>query len=156
VKRAFAPAIRADARVVVLGSLPGEASLAEGRYYAHPRNQFWRLVGAVIDRDLEALGYDDRLAALADAGIGLWDVVAEARRQGSLDAAIKVARLAPLDRLSGMAPNLRLVAFNGGTAARLGARAVDVPTRVLPSSSPAYTLSFEAKRAAWLGLRAYL
>jgi double-stranded uracil-DNA glycosylase len=156
VKQAFAPAISADARVVILGSLPGAASLAQARYYGHPRNQFWRLTGAVVGRSLDSLTYDDRLAALADARIGLWDVVAEADRTGSLDAAIRAPRINALDSLCEIAPDLRAVAFNGGTAARLGQRHIRVPTLTLPSSSPAYTLSFDAKRSAWLALRDYL
>jgi hypoxanthine-DNA glycosylase len=78
--------------LLVLGSLPGEESLAQGRYYAHPRNHFWTLIGAVIGRDLVALGYEARLAALLEAGVGLWDVVASATRRGSLDGAIRVLR----------------------------------------------------------------
>ena len=70
--------VDAQTRVLVCGSLPGEASLAAGRYYAHPANQFWRLVGGVIAQDLVPLDYPDRLAALLAAGIGLWDTVASA------------------------------------------------------------------------------
>ncbi|MFX4827911.1 hypothetical protein ABTB65_19485, partial [Acinetobacter baumannii] len=70
----------------------GDRSLAEGRYYAHPRNQFWRLIGAALGEDLAALDYDARLARLAVRRVGLWDIYAEAVRRGSLDAAIRDGR----------------------------------------------------------------
>src|SRR4051812_23496243 len=85
-KHSFPPVVDRDVRLLVLGSLPGERSLAERRYYAHPQNQFWRLISAAADRDLVPLSYDDRLAALLGAHIGLWDVVASATRRGSTDA----------------------------------------------------------------------
>jgi double-stranded uracil-DNA glycosylase len=86
----FPPVTRADTRLLVLGSLPGRASLAAGRYYANPRNLFWRLIGAAIGREIEPLAYDARLAALLDAKLGLWDTVASAERPGSLDADIRL------------------------------------------------------------------
>src|SRR5436190_20184302 len=89
-KRSMAPVGSANARLLLLGSLPGEASLRAERYYAHPQNQFWRLIGAVIGReDFRQLDYEARLASLAAAGVGLWDVVADAVRAGSLDGAIR-------------------------------------------------------------------
>ena len=157
--RSFDPVIRPDARLLVCGSLPGARSLAAGFYYAHPQNQFWRLMGAVIEVPLAELGYEERLAALGDAGVGLWDVVASGRRRGSLDAAIRLQAAHDLSGLASAHPMLRAVAFNGGTAFRIGAplltgTALDL--LALPSSSPAYTLSFERKREQWLALRTYL
>src|SRR5690606_38379139 len=111
-----APVVGPQVRVLVLGSLPGERSLAAGRYYAHPRNRFWYLVGRVIGVDLEALAYEARLAALLEAGIGLWDTVATARREGSLDTAIREAEAAPLTSLVATLPRLRAVGFNGAMA----------------------------------------
>lgn len=151
--------------MLILGSLPGEASLAAGRYYAHPQNQFWRLAGAVIGRaDLPALDYDDRLGALLAAGVGLWDTVASARRSGSLDSAIREAEHAPLAGLLAALPALRAVAFNGGTSARIGRRllansaAAGLPRLVdLPSSSPAYAaMPFAEKRERWRILEEFL
>jgi hypoxanthine-DNA glycosylase len=151
---AFPPVVDAGTRVLILGSLPGTASLAAGRYYAHRQNQFWRLVGGAIGVDLAALAYDDRLAALRVAGIGLWDVVATARRSGSLDAAIRDPEAADLAGLVATLPALRLVAFNGRTATAIGSRALppDIPRITLPSSSSAHTLAFAAKAAAWAAL----
>ena len=156
----FPPVTRPDTRILLLGSLPGAMSLAAARYYANPRNQFWRLAGSVIERDLEALPYEKRLEALLDAGIGLWDTVAAAERKGSLDAAIRLHRASDLAALASTLPELRAIAFNGGTSARIGRRQLgDAPgfdLIDLPSSSPAYTLPFQSKLDAWLGLRTYL
>jgi len=158
--RNFPPVVRRDTRLLVLGSLPGAVSLARQRYYAHPRNQFWRLIGAVLDRDLAALDYEARLAALLDAHIGLWDTVAAATRTGSLDTAIRLHEASDLAALIETLPELRAVAFNGGTSAKIGRRQLgdrrDLALIDLPSSSPAYTRAFEAKRQVWLTLRAYL
>ncbi|AYV46885.1 DNA-deoxyinosine glycosylase [Caulobacter flavus] len=158
-KRGFPPVVDPDVRVLVLGSLPGDASLAAAQYYGHPRNGFWRLIGAVVGRDLAALPYEQRLSALLAAGVGLWDVHAEAVRPGSLDAAIKDAADNDLTGLVDGLPRLRAVAFNGGAAAKAGtrllaSRADRLALVSLPSSSPAHAaMSFEAKREAWLALR---
>ncbi len=152
---AFAPVVDADTRVLVLGSLPGVASLAAQRYYAHPQNSFWRLLGGVIGIDLAALDYDARLATLLAHGVGLWDVVATARRAGSLDASLRDVEARNLAALAATLPALQLVAFNGKTAAAIGARTLPpgLAHVTLPSSSPAYTLDLAAKTAAWAVLR---
>jgi hypoxanthine-DNA glycosylase len=135
-------------------------SLAAQRYYANPRNQFWRLAGAVIGRGLEALAYEARLEALLDAGIGLWDTVAAATREGSLDQAIRLHAASDLEGLAASLPELRAVGFNGGKSAAIGRRQLDGRDDLvlvdLPSSSPAYTLAFAAKRERWLELRRFL
>ena len=159
-KSSFAPVVAPNTRVLILGSLPGEASLAAGRYYAHPQNQFWRLAGSVIGCDLTALDYDARLTALLTDGIGLWDTVATAERRGSLDAALRAVEGAALTGLVATLPALRAVGFNGATAARLGRKALGA-TRLalldLPSSSPANArLSFAAKAESWGRLREFL
>lgn len=159
VKTSFPPVVDADTRVLVLGSLPGERSLAAGRYYAHPQNQFWRLIGAVLDRDLVARAYEERLTALLAHGIGLWDVVATATRRGSSDAAIRDVAANDLTALVDRLPNLRAVGFNGATAARIGAAALGrcrVERITLPSSSPLHTVGVAAKLPAWLTLRDHL
>ena len=91
VKVGLPPIALADARLFVLGSLPGDASLAARQYYAHPTNQFWRLLGGAIGEDLQGLPYDERLKRLAERRVGLWDVIASASRRGSLDQAIRLA-----------------------------------------------------------------
>ncbi len=156
----FAPHVPEDTRLLILGSLPGKASLAAGQYYAHPRNQFWRLVGEVIGRDLPALDYSRRLELLARHRIGLWDVVKEAERKGSLDTAIRNASPNDFATLVSALPNLRAIAFNGATANALGRKQLAnlaLPAIRLPSSSPAYAaMSYDAKRQIWMSLRDYL
>jgi TDG/mug DNA glycosylase family protein len=152
-KRAFDPVVDSRTRLLILGSLPGDASLKAGQYYGHPQNGFWRLVGGVISVDLVTLPYPDRLEALKAAGVGLWDVIASAERPGSLDGAIRKAAAADLNRLIDDLPALRAVAFNGGTAARLGRLNLTPRPHIdlidLPSSSPAYTRPLSEKAAAW-------
>lgn len=157
----FPPVTRPDTRLLVLGSLPGVKSLAAGQYYAHPQNLFWRLMGEVIERELVPVPYESRLEALLDARVGLWDTVAAATRRGSLDADIRLHEASDIARLAATLPELQAIAFNGATSARIGRKqlaGIAGPDLIdLPSSSPAYaSLSFAAKREAWLALRRYL
>ena len=160
IKRSFPPVVDSATRLLVLGSLPGERSLAQSRYYAHPRNQFWLLMSEVIDCDLAALDYPDRLHALLTAGVGLWDVVESASRMGSLDAQIRGHRPNRLAELAVSLPQLAAVAFNGGTAARIGRHQLgdpkDLALIALPSSSPAFTMSLADKRLQWRTLRPWV
>ncbi|MEO6389011.1 MAG: DNA-deoxyinosine glycosylase [Croceibacterium sp.] len=159
-KRSFAPVVAPDTRVLVLGSLPGDASLAAARYYAHPRNLFWHLIGQVIGRNLAALDYDQRLAALLAAKVGLWDTVASAHRPGSLDAAIRQAEPNSLAALAGSLPQLQAIGFNGQTSARTGMPALaesGLALVPLPSSSPAHAaMPLAEKEKLWSALREFL
>jgi hypoxanthine-DNA glycosylase len=146
------PVIGRQTRLVLLGSFPGAASLAAGQYYAHPRNQFWPLLSALLDEDLVGLGYRQRLERLRARGVGLWDVIAECEREGSLDSDIREARYNDLASLRRRAPQLRAVAHNGGESARAMRVTGQLGLQVyrLPSSSPANaSWSFERKLAAW-------
>jgi hypoxanthine-DNA glycosylase len=159
-KASFPPVVDARTRVLVLGSLPGEVSLARAQYYAHPLNQFWRLMQAVTGRGLVGVSYEARLAALSAAGVGLWDVVQSAERTGSLDAAIRAHQPNALPALVETLPLLKAVGFNGGTSARLGMPLLKdhygLSLIALPSSSPAYTLKFDRKLERWLALAPFL
>lgn len=150
-QRGLPPVLDAATRVLILGSFPGVASLAARQYYAHPRNHFWPLIGALLDLPLAELPYTRRLSALRAHRIGLWDSVVRCARAGSADAAIRYAELAEIALARRRAPELVLVCFNGQTAARVASlwREAGYATRVLPSSSPAYTLPFTDKLAAW-------
>jgi hypoxanthine-DNA glycosylase len=158
-KQGLAPVAPADVRLFILGSLPGDASLTARRYYAHPRNHFWRLVGEAIGEDLPALDYDERLQRLAERRIGLWDVIARAERRGSLDQAIRSAGHNPLaEYLSGFQA-LEAVAFNGAAAALRGSKllaASRLTLIALPSSSPANTLPFSQKADAWRAISRFV
>ena len=159
VKHGLGPIAARDARLFILGSLPGDASLAAQRYYAHPTNQFWRLLGDAIGEPLAGLDYEQRLERLAKRGVGLWDVVASAERAGSLDGAIRQAGLNPIERLREDFPQLRAIAFNGVTAARTGRKLLGSASGIelidLPSSSAAYTRPFADKAVAWRKLERF-
>jgi hypoxanthine-DNA glycosylase len=161
VKAGLPPIARSDVRLFLLGSLPGDASLAARRYYAHPTNQFWRLLGEALGEELQGLSYEQRLERLAARRIGLWDVIASARRPGSLDQAIRDAQHNQLVRLVPDFPDLRAIAFNGSTAAGVGRKLVGEPPPGLvlidlPSSSAANTRSFAEKAVAWRALSQFV
>ncbi|HMK90650.1 MAG TPA: DNA-deoxyinosine glycosylase [Methylocystis sp.] len=153
----FPPVARADARLLILGSLPGQASLAAQQYYAQPQNAFWPLMGALFGAGRD-LPYPERLRILRERGVALWDVCESARRPGSLDSRIEPASVVANDFASLFArcPNIERVCFNGATAARLFARLVaptlpqGLATIRLPSTSPAHAgRNFAQKREAW-------
>ncbi|MEC3911154.1 DNA-deoxyinosine glycosylase [Sphingobium sp. CR2-8] len=160
-KAAFPPSVDANTRVLILGSLPGDASIKQGEYYAHRGNAFWDLLGGVLDEDLRAASYAMRLKRLRALGIGLWDVIESADRSGSLDSSIRGAELRDLGSFVERLPTLRAIGFNGKTASLHGRRQLGERPGValidLPSSSGAYaSLSREAKRTVWLTLREHL
>jgi len=153
-----------DARILVLGTMPGARSLAERRYYAHPQNAFWGIMAALYGFEPRA-PYAERVAALTAAGVAVWDVLRACRRVGSLDSAIDADTAVANDLPGFLAerPGLRLVAFNGANAEALFHRHVRprlhglvLPsTRRLPSTSPANArLRFAAKLDAWRALAA--
>ncbi len=158
--RSFAPLIRADARVLVLGSMPGTASLAAGQYYAHPRNQFWPIMDRLCGAG-PTLPYPSRLQRLQQHGIALWDVLESCVRRGSLDAAIERCGATPNDlpALLQRHPGIGLVCCNGMTAYRLLQRHFGdalagalpwVRCVRLPSTSPANAgITATARLAAW-------
>ena len=158
VKQGLAPAIPPSTRLLLLGSFPGEESLRQSQYYAHPRNQFWRLLGDVLGVPLAELPYAGRLARLGAARIGVWDIITGCERVGSLDGNIRNAQLSQFEWLAEHAPELRVVAMNGqkaGTAERRLAE-LGLTTLILPSSSPAYTLPYADKLAGWRALVPFL
>jgi len=146
------PVVDANTRLVVLGSFPGVASLQAQQYYGHPRNHFWPILGALWQVDLKTAPYAQRLAVARKRGLGLWDVYASCRREGSLDSAIVDAQLNDLASLTRIAPGLRAIAHNGGESARTMrlTGTLGLPVIRLPSTSPANaSWSFEKKLAAW-------
>jgi hypoxanthine-DNA glycosylase len=159
-KNSFAPFVAPDTRLLVLGTLPGEESLRMQRYYAHPRNLFWHLIGTAIGKDIQSLDYEHRVAALREARVGLWDTIASARRTGSLDTAIKEIEHNPLAELAAGLPELRAVAFNGAKATAIGSRLLagsKVELVPLPSSSPAHAaMKLADKEALWRKLGKFL
>lgn len=135
--------------------MPGVESLRRGRYYAHPRNQFWRLLGDALSTDLESLPYRRRLAALKRRGVALWDTIAHCSRSGSLDSAIRRETPNPVAELV-VEHGIRAVLLNGGKARDMFRRHVGkkLPAGVfvaaLPSSSPAAaSIPYAAKARRW-------
>ncbi|PXA86246.1 DNA-deoxyinosine glycosylase [Nostoc sp. 3335mG] len=160
VHHAFDMVVNERTRVLILGSLPGQQSLHERRYYANPANQFWRLLAPVVGLDLPALSYADRLTALLHRGIGLWDVIGSARRFGSLDTALRDAEIRDLGAAIRALPELRALAFNGAAACKIGVRQLgpepDVAMLPMPSSSGAHAVGIAAKQPAWDQISAWL
>lgn len=151
-KAGLPPVLAANARVLILGSFPGEASLAAGHYYAHPRNLFWPMLAELLGAPLTGLPFAQRYRIVQCHGIGIWDVHAACRREGSLDSAIRDARGNDFSVLGERAPQLRGVLFNGRHAGRLAPAflAQGYDAQVLPSTSPAYAaLPRAEKLAAW-------
>ena len=148
----LAPVLAPDTRLVVLGSFPSVASLQAGQYYAHPRNHFWPILSALWGIELQAMPYEERLAQVRRHGLGIWDVYAFCRREGSLDSAIEDAEPNDLAGLVLSAPSLQAFAHNGGESARAMkvTRSLGLAVYRLPSTSPANaSWSFERKLAAW-------
>ena len=160
-KFAFPPSVDKGAKLLILGSLPGDASIKQGEYYAHRGNAFWSLMGDVLGEDLRGQPYALRLKRLRDRGVGLWDVIESGEREGSLDSAIRSAELRDLGAFVDRLPALEAVAFNGKTAALHGRRQIAGRAGLalidLPSSSGAYAmLSREKKAQAWATLRQWV
>ena len=156
----FPPLARADARILILGSMPGEASLQAGTYYAHPRNAFWPIMGVACGATPD-LPYAERVARLQAAGIALWDVVGRCRRQGSLDAAIEAGSVEVNDFFAFFQVHRSIgqIFFNGAAARDLFQRHVrplrtglpELPMQGLPSTSPANAACLPAEKTAiWL------
>ncbi len=146
------PLVGPGTRLLVLGSFPGAASLAGQQYYGHPQNHFWKILSVLWALPLLELCYEKRSDQLLDHGLGLWDVYASCERQGSLDAAIRAARLNDLAGLGARCPQLCGVAHNGAESFRHARHSavLGVPVWRLPSTSPANaSWSFERKLAAW-------
>jgi hypoxanthine-DNA glycosylase len=158
ISRGFAALSDSHARILILGSLPGAKSLAQREYYATPQNVFWRIMGTVFGAGPE-LPYAKRTRALTQAGIALWDVCAAAHRLGSLDSAIKHHAVNDFERFFAAHPGIGLICFNGQKAAALYRSSVllglppamqSIPSRVLPSTSPAHaSLAYAEKLRQW-------
>ena len=154
--KSFAPLADPDSRILILGSMPGTASLKAGQYYAHPRNQFWPILSAIWglegDANLANKPYAERLPAALAHGLAIWDVYAGCKRQGSLDSAIADARLNALSLLRQRCPQLQALGHNGGESWRHRgvSGALGLPVFRLPSTSPANAgQTYAAKRDAW-------
>lgn len=154
--QSLAPVVNTDARVLILGSMPGAASLAQQQYYAHPRNAFWPIMASLYGFAAD-LPYAIRLQQLTAQGVALWDVLAHCERQGSLDSAIRNEQANDFDSFFTSHPHIHLIAFNGGKALQSFQKHVEphlvrpIPHLLaLPSTSPAYAaMPFSQKLQLW-------
>lgn len=154
----FALQAGADPRVLVLGSIPGVASLQAVQYYAHPRNAFWPIMADYFSFESDA-EYDTRLQILREQGVALWDVLQSCVRSGSLDSAIEAGSIAanPIEEWLAEQPQVKLILLNGGKAAEEFRRrfpnlmqSESLTVLKMPSTSPAYAaMRFEAKAKHW-------
>lgn len=159
IARGFPPILEGNPRALILGSMPGQASLKENQYYAHKRNAFWPIMGELLGFDSQQ-HYENRIRYLPENSIAVWDVLKTCVRPGSLDSAIAESSIVVNDfaTLFMDFPGIKLVAFNGQTAARywhkyvLPTQAVpeSLRTAILPSTSPAHaSISLVQKQQRW-------
>jgi len=157
----FAPIATPDAQVLLLGSMPSEASLEKGEYYGNPRNQFWKLIYALFDEKVEE-EYSKRIQFLQKKRIALWDVIATCTREGSADASIQEEVPNDLIGFLKAHPDIRFIGFNGTKAfqtfkKRIGIDAIKgIDWCQLPSSSPAHAVPFERKWEEWRVIKRYI
>lgn len=154
----FAPIEGNSARVLILGSMPGVASLTAGQYYAHPQNSFWKILQAILEIPAGA-DYETRIELLKRSNIALWDVLESCIRPGSMDAAIDMdsAKVNDIKTLLQRHPGINVIFFNGGIAEKVFKKRAlpllgdfSVKYIRLPSTSPAHaSMSFESKVMAW-------
>ncbi|HHV25471.1 MAG TPA: DNA-deoxyinosine glycosylase [Methanosarcina sp.] len=150
-KQGFPAVIDENTEILILGSLPGDVSIRKHQYYGHPGNDFWRLIGSIIGKDLQGMNYQNRLETLKRNKIGLWDVFKAGKRDGSEDAKIKDEEINQFSMLKEISPNLKLVLFNGKKSGEYEPilKAMGYETKVLPSSSGANRRSLKNRKAGW-------
>ncbi len=156
----LAPVINQFSRVLVLGSMPGRISLKKKEYYAHPRNDFWKIIFSLFGNE-PPKGYQKKIEISLARGIGLWDVLKTCKRKGSLDTEIREGELNNFDEFFPSYPNLRAIVFNGKKAGNLFQKnQTYLPGNIkcffLPSTSPAHTIRIEEKIKAWEKIKIFL
>lgn len=158
IKTSFEYISNQDAEILILGSLPGDTSLAINEYYGHPQNRFWKIISTITNSKLPKT-YSEKIELLLTNKIALWDVVKTADRQGSLDTAIKNVNTNPIDKFIEQHKNLRIIGFNGKKAELLFdkhfTRVENLNYISLPSTSPANrSISEEIILKMWQNLKA--
>ncbi len=154
-KFGLAPVIDDKTEVLILGTLPSDVSLAKGEYYANPSNDFWKLIGQVLNQNVVTLSYKRRIETLQDCGIGLWDIYHYCVRPGSMDKDITESELNDFNTLKTTCPRLGLVCFNGQKAGESEEllRSLRYVTLVLPSSSGANRRNQTERLRCWNAIR---
>ena len=142
IKKGLAPIIDENTRILILGSLPSDESIRKQQYYANPGNDFWKLINEIIGEDIATLDYKAKVQKLQEHKIGLWDVLFASERNGSLDSNINNEEINDFSNIKNIAPNLRLICFNGKKAGEFEKIIQEheghgIETKILPSSSGA-------------------
>ena len=152
----FAPIENSRSKVLILGTMPGKESLWINAYYAHPQNAFWKIIFNLLDLPFST-DYQVKKGVLLQNGIALWDVLRTCERSSSLDNDIKMERPNDLHTFLSSHTDISKIFFNGKSAARYFSkyfRDITLPNEVLPSTSPAHTIKWEQKQAAWQVIKA--
>ena len=145
------PIANGDSKLLLLGSLPGDRSLETRQYYAHPQNQFWKLLSAAFEESI-GLEYEERIEFLHRRRLALWDVAESATRPGSLDSQMTGVTVNPIPELLKNCPHIAAIGLNGRKSQQLFEKSfprIDLPSSYLPSSSPAHTIPLKQKLVVW-------
>tara|TARA_R110000868_G_scaffold82057_2_gene231907 strand:+ start:402 stop:875 length:474 start_codon:yes stop_codon:yes gene_type:complete len=149
----FSPFINSETEILVLGTMPGIASLEKQEYYAHPRNHFWKLMYTLLDRLPISVVFENKIKLLQANKIGLWDVLENCERKGSLDIHIKNQKENDFEALFKKYPKITKIIFNGKESHKYFLKKFGqikgITYYVMPSTSPANTMSFEKKLTIW-------
>lgn len=155
----FPPVISKDSNILILGSVPGIKSLEMQEYYAHPQNKFWRILFELFNEDYTT-DYAEKIDLLKKNKIAVWDVIDSCERKGSLDTKIKNENHHNILQLLNDFPSIKVIFCNGQKSFKtLGKILPDdpkIPVFVLPSTSPAYTISYQQKLKDWSALKSFL
>jgi hypoxanthine-DNA glycosylase len=150
--------IKKDTKILILGSFPGEESLRKKQYYAHPSNDFWKLISNAINEDLTKLNYKNKIKKLHENKIGLWDVYKNCKRKGSEDSKIKCPVKNDFSKLKKTASKIRLICFNGKTSGshEKDLKELGYKTKILPSSSGLNKRDVKTKTSEWASIVKYI
>lgn len=151
-KSGLPPVVDENTEILILGTLPSDMSIAAGQYYANPGNDFWKLVGAALNRTLDGMAYQAKIECLKANRVGLWDAYHSCIRPGSMDCNITGQELNDFESLKAITPNVRMVCFNGQEAAKAekALTRLNYQTTVLPSSSGANRKDNAERLSCWM------
>lgn len=155
----FAPIISTTSKILILGSVPGVKSLEMQQYYAHPQNQFWKIVFELLGEDFSK-DYETRIETIRKNNIALWDVIDTCEREGSLDTKIRNEEHNDITKILNDHPSISVIFCNGQKSFKnlkkiLGEES-EIPVFVLPSTSPLHTISFDKKLKEWEIIKTFL
>ncbi len=149
----FPPFVNSKTKIIILGTMPGIASLEKQEYYAHKRNHFWRIMHTLLEKIPVSENFEEKIQLLQSHNIGLWDVLQYCERKGSLDIHIKNQKENDFESLFQKYPSIDKIVFNGKESHRYFTKKFGqikgITYHVMPSTSPANTMTFENKLKIW-------